>query len=124
MARVGAPSRACPERSRRVQAQRSSAVADGHRNVGSRDKVSVMKREISAGGVVLQQISGVWHVALIEPRREEPQVQDQKPATAKAPLNRRTILTLPKGLEDAGEKPQAAALREVPEETGMLAEPV
>ncbi|HKB97481.1 MAG TPA: NUDIX domain-containing protein [Terriglobales bacterium] len=83
-----------------------------------------MEREISAGGVVLQQISGVWHVALIEPRREEPQVQDQKPATAKTPRKRRAILTLPKGLVDAGEKPQAAALREVLEETGILAEPV
>ena len=32
-----------------------------------------MAREISAGGVVLRQISGVWHVALIEPQKNEPQ---------------------------------------------------
>lgn len=92
-------------------------------------KVSAMTREISAGGVVLQQISGVWHVALIEPRKDEPQDEPQKespkPASAKTPRKRsRAILTLPKGLVDAGEKPQAAAVREVLEETGVVAEPV
>jgi 8-oxo-dGTP pyrophosphatase MutT (NUDIX family) len=90
-----------------------------------------MEREISAGGVVLRQISGVWHVALIEPRKDEPQDQDEEQkespelASAKAPRKRgRAILTLPKGLVDAGEKPLAAAVREVLEETGMVAEPV
>ena len=34
------------------------------------------------------------------------------------------MLTLPKGLVDAGEKPHAAAVREVLEETGIVAEPV
>ena len=84
-----------------------------------------MEREISAGGVVLQQISGVWHVALIEPRKDEPQIESPKPATAKTARKRtRAMLTLPKGLVDAGEKPQAAAVREVLEETGIVAEPV
>jgi 8-oxo-dGTP pyrophosphatase MutT (NUDIX family) len=84
-----------------------------------------MTREISAGGVVLRQIAGVWHVALIEPRKDEPQVESPNPTTAKTPRKRsRAILTLPKGLVDAGEKPQAAALREVLEETGVVAEPV
>jgi 8-oxo-dGTP pyrophosphatase MutT (NUDIX family) len=84
-----------------------------------------MEREISAGGVVLQQISGVWHVALIEPRKDEPQKESPKPASSRAPRKRgRAILTLPKGLVDAGEKPQAAAVREVLEETGIVAEPV
>src|ERR1700704_860692 len=84
-----------------------------------------MEREISAGGVVLRQISGVWHVALIEPRKDEPQIESPKPATAKTARKRtRAMLTLPKGLVDAGEKPQAAAVREVLEETGIVAEPV
>jgi 8-oxo-dGTP pyrophosphatase MutT (NUDIX family) len=84
-----------------------------------------MDREISSGGVVLRQISGVWHVALIEPRKDEPQVETPKPASSKAPRKRsRAVLTLPKGLVDAAEKPQAAALREVLEETGIVAEAV
>jgi 8-oxo-dGTP pyrophosphatase MutT (NUDIX family) len=77
-----------------------------------------MPREISAGGVVLRQISGVWHVALIEPQKETPE-------SAKTLRKRsRAVLALPKGLVDPGEKPQAAAVREVREETGIVAEPV
>ena len=89
---------------------------------GIPDILSAMAREISAGGVVLRQISGVWHVALIEPQKE-----NSKPASkpAKTPRKRsRAVLALPKGLVDAGEKPQAAAVREVQEETGIVAEPV
>ena len=82
-----------------------------------------MPREISAGGVVLRQISGAWHVALIEPQKSEP--PPKSPKAAKTPRQRsRARLTLPKGLVDAGEKPQAAAVREVQEETGIVAEPV
>ena len=82
-----------------------------------------MPREISAGGVVLRQISGIWHVALIEPQKSEPQKETPKPA--KPPRKRsRAVLALPKGLVDPGEKPQAAAVREVLEETGIVAEPV
>ncbi len=77
-----------------------------------------MPREISAGGVVLRQISGAWQVALIEPQKESPR-------SAKTPRQRsRAVLALPKGLVDPGEKPQAAAVREVREETGIVAEPV
>jgi 8-oxo-dGTP pyrophosphatase MutT (NUDIX family) len=87
--------------------------------------MSAMAREISAGGVVLRQISGVWHVALIEPQKNEPQKESPKPASAKTPRKRsRAVLALPKGLVDPGEKPQAAAVREVREETGIVAEPV
>jgi 8-oxo-dGTP pyrophosphatase MutT (NUDIX family) len=82
-----------------------------------------MPREISSGGVVMRQISGAWHVALIEPQKSEPPPKSPKPA--KTPRKRsRALLTLPKGLVDAGEKPQAAAVREVQEETGIVAEPV
>src|SRR5216684_5064350 len=74
-------------------------------SLGIPDTVSAMPREISAGGVVLRQISGVWHVALIEPRKDEPQVESPKPASSKTPRKRtRAVLTLPKGLVDAGEK--------------------
>jgi len=82
-----------------------------------------MAREISAGGVVLRQISGIWQVALIEPQKSEPRKESPKPT--KAPRKRSlAVLALPKGLVDAGEKPQAAAVREVKEETGIVAEPV
>ncbi|MGA6986335.1 MAG: NUDIX domain-containing protein [Terriglobales bacterium] len=87
-----------------------------------------MAREISAGGVVLRQISGVWHVALIEPQKSEPAKgvpKKESPKSAKTPRKRsRALLALPKGLVDEGEKPQAAAVREVKEETGIVAEPV
>ncbi len=80
------------------------------------DTLSPMARELSAGGVVLRAISGVWHVALIEPHKE-----NSKPAKT---LRKRTraLLALPKGLIDPGETPQAAAIREVHEETGIVAE--
>jgi 8-oxo-dGTP pyrophosphatase MutT (NUDIX family) len=82
------------------------------------DTVCAMVREISAGGVVLRQIAGIWNVALIEPQKENS-------TPAKSPRARsRAVLALPKGLVDPGEKPIAAAVREVKEETGILAEPL
>ena len=80
--------------------------------------VSAMTREISAGGIVLREIAGAWHIALIEPQKEGLE-------RAKS-LRKKTagVLCLPKGLVDAGEKPEAAAVREVHEETGITAESV
>jgi 8-oxo-dGTP pyrophosphatase MutT (NUDIX family) len=87
-----------------------------------------MAREISAGGVVVRQISGVWHVALIEPRKDEVEPKDgvvnATALPAKPARKRSAVLALPKGLVDAGEKPQIAAVREVLEETGVVAEPI
>lgn len=91
-----------------------------------------MPREISAGGVVLRQIAGVWHVALIEPHKTEPteskspSIGDSaKPSPARVPRkSAHAVFALPKGLVDPGEKAQAAAVREVFEETGIVAEPV
>jgi 8-oxo-dGTP pyrophosphatase MutT (NUDIX family) len=69
-----------------------------------------MVREISAGGVVVRKLDGQWQVAVIEPRREA------------APGKTKAVLALPKGIVDAGEKPEQTALREVHEEAGLQAE--
>ena len=82
------------------------------------DTVTTMTREISAGGVVLRDIAGVWHVALIEPRKEG--LPPAKTPSKRVPA----VLGLPKGLLDEGEKAEAAAIREVFEETGIVAEKV
>ena len=60
-----------------------------------------MKREFSAGGVLVRRLDGRWMVAAIRPGgRPE------------------GLWALPKGNIDRGEKPEATALREVAEETG------
>jgi len=85
-----------------------------------------MLREFSAGAVVLHRISGVWHIAVIEPQHEnagdtvlpKPATPDQSASRRKKPP-RKPVLALPKGLIDQGEKPDETALREVREETGV-----
>jgi 8-oxo-dGTP pyrophosphatase MutT (NUDIX family) len=80
-----------------------------------------MIREISAGGVVLRKKDGVWSIAAIEPA-DSPDVVD---ATAKTARRKpKTVLCLPKGLVDSGERPLHAAMREIREETGITAEPI
>jgi 8-oxo-dGTP pyrophosphatase MutT (NUDIX family) len=65
---------------------------------------SGMKREFSAGGVVVRRLRGRWWVAAIRP--------NGKPEGTWA---------LPKGLIDPGETGAATAVREVGEETGLEA---
>jgi 8-oxo-dGTP pyrophosphatase MutT (NUDIX family) len=79
------------------------------------DNLAAMVREVSAGGVVLRNVSGEWQVAVIEPRRDFPSPNKKK---SKLPS---TLLALPKGLVDPGEKPDQTAIREVHEETGVTA---
>jgi 8-oxo-dGTP pyrophosphatase MutT (NUDIX family) len=78
-----------------------------------------MKREISAGGVVVRMRDGGWFVAAIE----LPPVPDRSANLPKPSLKpTKPVLALPKGLVDPGEKPIETALREVYEETGVTAD--
>jgi 8-oxo-dGTP diphosphatase len=60
-----------------------------------------VKREFSAGGVLVRRLRGRWVFAAIRPAGKEP-----------------GVWALPKGLIGRGEKPEETALREVAEETG------
>jgi 8-oxo-dGTP pyrophosphatase MutT (NUDIX family) len=79
-----------------------------------------MVREFSAGGVVLRKMRGRWFVAVIEPHMTRP----KKPAAKSRPRRPATptLIALPKGTIDNGEKPDQTALREVREETGVKAD--
>jgi 8-oxo-dGTP pyrophosphatase MutT (NUDIX family) len=66
-----------------------------------------VRREFSAGGVVVRRLRGGWFLAAIRP--------GGKPEG---------VWALPKGLIAAGEKGEATALREVAEETGVVGTPV
>ena len=84
-----------------------------------------MIREFSAGGVVLRRMAGAWHVAVIEPQKEASEtVRDEtseESAKKQRSASTKTVLALPKGLIDAGERPEETAVREVREETGLTA---
>lgn len=75
-----------------------------------------MVREISAGGVVIRGAANNWEIAVIEPQKEASGPTATRKKTPKKPT-----LALPKGLVDAGEKPEEAAIREIHEETGLTA---
>ncbi|MGB0078816.1 MAG: NUDIX domain-containing protein [Candidatus Sulfotelmatobacter sp.] len=82
----------------------------------------VMVREISAGGVVIRFRDGAWWMAAIEPADAPEHAEGGK--SNRSAGRPKTVLALPKGLVDAGEKPLESALREVYEETGVMAEPI
>jgi len=82
-----------------------------------------MVREISAGGVVIRSKDGNWWMATIEPPAA-PDGENRSLAAPKVRSKPKAILCLPKGLVDRGENPLDAALREVREETGIIAIPV
>jgi 8-oxo-dGTP pyrophosphatase MutT (NUDIX family) len=75
-----------------------------------------MIREISAGGVVVHRAGEGWDIAVIEPQNEAAPGRPARKTSQK-----KTVLALPKGLVDPGEKPEQTALREVREETGVVA---
>jgi len=66
-----------------------------------------VKREFSAGGVVVRRLRGRWMIAAIRPAGKD-----------------EGVWALPKGLIGAGENAEVTALREVAEETGVKALPV
>jgi bis(5'-nucleosidyl)-tetraphosphatase len=77
-----------------------------------------MVREISAGGVVVRKLAGAWWMAAVE----LPSDLARGARRSRRPVGAKPVLTLPKGLIDAGEKAAETALREVREETGVIAE--
>ena len=91
-----------------------------------------MVREISAGGVVIRKREGEWWMAAIEPPTEAGRARVVSTKTVGAKTDRarhssghqRRVLSLPKGLVDPGEKAIETAVREVYEETGVIADPI
>ena len=66
-----------------------------------------MKREFSAGGVLVRRLDGEWMLAAIRPAGKPP-----------------GVWALPKGRIDGRDSAEATALREVEEETGARGRPL
>jgi 8-oxo-dGTP pyrophosphatase MutT (NUDIX family) len=62
----------------------------------------LVRREFSAGGVLVRRLKGDWVMAAIRPAGKDP-----------------GVWALPKGIIGDGEPPEETALREVEEETGV-----
>jgi len=73
---------------------------------------------------VVRQEDGAWWMAAIEPPEAPDSATAASGSARKARSTTKTVLCLPKGLVDPGEKALDAALREVREETGIIATPV
>ena len=79
-----------------------------------------MVREFSAGGVVVRRTSGDWQIAVIEPEKDISPTTSL-PSRPRRKTPRKVVFALPKGLVDESEKPDQTAIREVREETGIVA---
>jgi 8-oxo-dGTP pyrophosphatase MutT (NUDIX family) len=66
-----------------------------------------VRREFSAGGVLVRRLGGEWVFAAINPQGRG-----------------RSVWALPKGVIDDGETGEQAALREIEEETGVRGRPL
>ena len=94
------------ERGRSRARSGPSSASSGHRTV-KRPPPYQTNRHVSSGGVILRQHNGTVEICLIVKR-----------------LDGRLVWGLPKGHVEPGETPQATAVREVREETGLVGEPM
>ena len=69
---------------------------------------------------MLRRMRGRWFLAVIEPHMTRP--RKSLKGVKHPPKTAATLVALPKGAIDEGEKPDQTAIREVREETGVKAE--
>jgi len=101
------------EKGARPRARASARTGDaggGDAGAAHAGAAHARPRELSAGGVVVRGEPGHEQLLAIVPVRRA--------------ADGSSVLGLPKGHIDAGETPLQAAIREVREETGILAEPL